>query len=381
MQQEEHQSIFTGDLLIPSLRRAVAAMGFSEATPVQRRAIPAFLQGQDLIVQAPTGTGKTAAFGIPIVQMTDSSRRGAQALILSPTRELAIQTAQAMQKLAQFQKGLRVATLYGGEPIARQLSALRAQPQIIIATPGRLIDHIRRRSLSLSAVRIVVLDEADRMLDMGFQDELNSVLASVPTDRQTVLFSATLPKGILDIAQNYQRGAKHIAVRQDTLTVASVRQFYTTVNKGEKQAELMALLKEARPRLCLIFVNTKRMADTLCDQLKGQALRADVLHGDIHQQKRERIMKAFRTGRLDILVATDVAARGIDVRNIDLVVNFDLPSDSESYVHRIGRTGRAERSGTAHTLIYRREIRRLNAIITDTRASIRQSAPGLAAAV
>ncbi len=381
MQQEDNQSIFTGDLLIPSIKRAVAAMGFTLTTPVQQQVIPAFLQGQDLIVQAPTGTGKTAAFGIPIAQLTDSRKQGAQALILSPTRELAIQTAQVLQKLAQYQKGLRIATLYGGEPIARQLSALRARPQIIVATPGRLIDHIQRRSVSLSAVRIVVLDEADRMLDMGFQDELNRVLASVPAIHQTVLFSATLPGGILDIAANYQREAKHITIKQDTLTVKSVKQFYTTVNQGAKQNELMSLLKEAKPRLCLVFVNTKRMADSLCEDLQGKNLRADVLHGDINQQKRERIMKAFRTGRIDILVATDVAARGIDVRNIDLVVNYDLPIDSESYVHRIGRTGRAERAGTAHTLIYRREIRKLNAIITDTKASIQRMNPGLAAAV
>lgn len=379
--QEDNQSLFGGDLLFPGIRRAVAAMGYTQTTPVQQQAIPAFLQGHDLLVQAPTGTGKTAAFGIPVAQLTDSRKRAAQALILSPTRELAIQTAQVLQKLTQYEKGMRIAVLYGGEPIGRQLSALRAQPQIIVATPGRLIDHIQRRSVSLNAVRTVVLDEADRMLDMGFQDELNRVLSAVPKERQTVLFSATLPRGIMDIAASYQREARHIAIRQDTMTVKSVKQYYTTVNNGAKQSELMSLLKEADPRLCLVFVNTKRMADSLCEDLQGKNLRADVLHGDINQQKRERIMKAFRTGRLDILVATDVAARGIDVRNIDLVVNYDLPIDSESYVHRIGRTGRAERAGTAHTLIYRREIRKLNAIITDTKASIQRMNPGLAAAV
>jgi ATP-dependent RNA helicase DeaD len=226
-----------------------------------------------------------------------------------------------------------------------------------------------------------VLDEADRMLDMGFKDDLDYILDAVPGKRQTVLFSATLPRGILEIARNYQRNAKHIVIKQDTLTVESVRQFYTTVNNGAKKSELLALLKGTGCTLCLVFVNTKRMADTLCEELKKQNLRADVLHGDINQQKRERIMNSFRAGGLDILVATDVAARGIDVRNIDLVVNYDLPMDSDSYVHRIGRTGRANKAGTAHTLIYRQETGKLNAIMRDTNAAIQRMAPALVAAV
>ena len=378
---EDNQSVFAGTTLLPDIRRAIASMGFVKATPVQEKTIPSFLEGHDLIVQAPTGTGKTGAFGIPISQLIDPRKRSAQALIMSPTRELAIQTTRVLQKLTQFQKGVRIVTLYGGEPIGRQLSALRLSPQIIVATPGRLIDHIERRSVNLSTIKIVVLDEADRMLDMGFKDDLHRILSGIPANRQTVLFSATLPKGIMEIASNYQHDAKHIVIKQDTMTVKSVKQFYTTVDNGAKKNELMALLRDADPTLCLIFVNTKRMADTLCEDLKTQSLRADVLHGDINQQKRERIMNSFRTGRLDILVATDVAARGIDVRNIDLVVNYDLPIDSESYVHRIGRTGRAEKMGTAHTLIYRRETRKLNEIMTDTKAAIQRMAPSLAAAV
>ena len=378
---EDNQSVFAGTTLFPDIRRAIDSMGFVKATPVQEKTIASFLEGHDLIVQAPTGTGKTGAFGIPISQLIDSRKRSAQALIMSPTRELAIQTTRVLQKLTQFQKGVRIVTLYGGEPIGRQLSALRSSPQIIVATPGRLIDHIERRSVNLSTIKIVVLDEADRMLDMGFKDDLHRILSGIPANRQTVLFSATLPKGIMEIASNYQHDAKHIVIKQDTMTVKSVKQFYTTVDNGAKKNELMALLRDAAPTLCLIFVNTKRMADTLCEDLKTQSLRADVLHGDINQQKRERIMNSFRTGRLDILVATDVAARGIDVRNIDLVVNYDLPIDSESYVHRIGRTGRAEKMGTAHTLIYRRETRKLNEIMTDTKAAIQRMAPSLAAAV
>ncbi len=378
---EENNKVFAGIELAGDVKRAIDAMGFVKATPVQEKTIPTFLTGADLIVQAPTGTGKTGAFGIPIAQMIDARDVNAQALILSPTRELAIQTTRVLLNLTRFKKGLRIATLYGGESIYRQFEALRRRPQIIVATPGRLIDHIDRGSVNLGSVRTVVLDEADRMLDMGFKDDLNYILSAVPVKRQTVLFSATLPRGILEIARNYQRNAKHIVIRQDTLTVKSVQQFYTTVNGGAKKAELLALLKDKERNLCLVFVNTKRMADALCEDLRREGLKADALHGDINQQKRERIMNSFRTGRLDILVATDVAARGIDVQNIDLVVNFDLPIDSESYVHRIGRTGRADRLGTAHTLIYRQETGKLNAIMRDTNAAIQRMTPALVAAV
>jgi ATP-dependent RNA helicase DeaD len=378
---EEFQKVFAGIELAPDVKRAIDGMGFVKATPVQEKTIPAFLEGCDLIVQAPTGTGKTGAFGIPIAQMTDLRIRGAQALVLSPTRELAIQTTRVLQKLTQFMKGVRIATLYGGERIEKQFSILRTRPQIIVATPGRLTDHLRRGTVNLETIKTVVLDEADRMLDMGFQEDLTKILQMVPGERQTVLFSATLPREILEIARNYQRNAKHIVIKQDTLTVKTVQQYYTTVNSGAKESELLSLLKGAASTLCLVFVNTKRMADTLCADLKKQNLRVDALHGDINQQMREKIMNSFRTGGLDILIATDVAARGIDVRNIDLVVNYDLPMDSESYVHRIGRTGRADQFGTAHTLIYRQETGKLNAIMHDTKAAIQRVAPTLAAAV
>ena len=378
---EKNQNVFAGIELTSDVQRAIDGMGFVRATPVQEKTVPAFLTGCDLVVQAPTGTGKTGAFGIPIAQMVDLRDRYVQALILCPTRELAIQTTQVLRRLTQFRRGVRIATLYGGERIERQFSALRARPQIIVATPGRLIDHLRRGTANLNTVKTVVLDEADRMLDMGFQEDLDVILRTVPTERQTVLFSATLPREILQIARNYQRDAKHIVIKQDALTVESVQQFYTTVNSGAKKNELLTLLRGNQHALCLVFVNTKRMADALCEDLKMQNLRADALHGDINQQKRERIMNSFRTGGLDILVATDVAARGIDVRNIDLVVNYDLPLDSESYVHRIGRTGRADRLGTAHTLIYRQETGKLNAIMRDTKAAIQRTAPVLVAAV
>ncbi len=379
MIKENH--MFAGVELSPEIQMAISGMGFVKATPVQEKTILPFLNGSDLIVQAPTGTGKTGAFGIPIVQSIDACSTQAQALILSPTRELAIQTARVLQKLAQHRKGVRVATLYGGENIQRQFAILRRRPQIIVATPGRLLDHIERRSVNLGTVKTVVLDEADRMLDMGFQEDLNGILSAVPAQRQTVLFSATISRGIQQIAKNYQRDAKHIVIKQDTLTVKTVQQFYTPVNNGGKKGELLALLRGNEHALCLVFVNTKRMADMLCDELKRQAFRVDALHGDINQQKRERIMNSFRTGGLDILVATDVAARGIDVGNIDLVVNYDLPIDSDCYVHRIGRTGRADRSGTAHTFVYCQEVGMLHAIMRDTNAAIQRTTPKLVAAV
>lgn len=378
---EQNQTTFAGLSLETAVARAVDVMGFVQATPVQEKTIPDFLAGGDLIVQAPTGTGKTGAFGIPIAQMVDPRNRCAQALVLSPTRELAMQTTKVLQKLTQYKRGIRIATLYGGERIEKQFSVLRAKPQIIVATPGRLIDHIKRRTVFLNTVKTVVLDEADRMLDMGFQEDINEILQTVPDQRQMVLFSATLPRGIMQIARSYQHDAKHIVIRQDTLTVKSVKQYYTTVNNGAKKSELLALLRGREHALCLVFVNTKRMADSLCEDLKKHNLRADALHGDINQQKRERIMNSFRAGGLDILVATDVAARGIDVRNIDLVVNYDLPIDSESYVHRIGRTGRADRLGTAHTLIYRQETGKLNMIMRDTKAAIKRLPAALVKAV
>lgn len=378
---ETNQTPFAGVELSNDIKQAIVSMGYVKATPVQEKTIPVFLTGSDLIVQAPTGTGKTAAFGIPIAQMLNPGERVAQVLILSPTRELALQTTGVLRKLMQYKRDIRIATLYGGERIEKQFSVLRMRPQIIVATPGRLIDHIQRRTVNLNTVKIVVLDEADRMLDMGFQADLNRILQTASTERQTVLFSATISKDIKAIAENYQKDAKYIIIKQDTLTVKLVKQFYTTVNTGAKKTELLALLNSVEHSLCLVFVNTKRMADKLCEDLQKNNLRADVLHGDINQQKRERIMNSFRSGRLDILVATDVAARGIDVLNIDVVINYDIPMDSESYVHRIGRTGRANRLGTAYTLIYRQETGKLNTIMRDTKAVIQRMSPALGAAV
>jgi len=359
--------------LSPSIKRAIDGMGFNDATPVQDKTIKPFLDGLDLVVQAPTGTGKTCAFGIPVSQDIDTHSRDALVLILSPTRELAIQTSKVIQKLTQYKKDVRIATVYGGENIQKQLASLRRRPQIIIATPGRLLDHISRRTVKLDTIKTVVLDEADRMLDMGFRKDLDKILNAVPEKRQTVMFSATLSKDIMAITKNYQHQAKHIAIKQETLTVKSVQQYYTTVNIGEKKRELLSLLENNDYVTSLIFVNTKRMADRLCAGLKKSGYCAGALHGDMKQQSRDKIMKSYRSGGLDILVATDVAARGIDVSNIDAVINYDIPNDSDCYVHRIGRTGRAGQDGIAHTFVYKQEISKLNTLMRDTNAVIMQA--------
>ncbi len=360
--------------LSPSILKAIVRMGFESATPVQDQTIKPFLDGLDLIVQAPTGTGKTGAFGIPVSQNVETKSRSAQVLILSPTRELAMQTSAVLQRLTQYKENVRIATLYGGENIQKQFAALRRHPHIVIATPGRLLDHIARRTIKLDAIETVVLDEADIMLDMGFRKDLDKILKAVPQKRQTVLFSATLSKEIMAITKSYQHQAKHIAIKQNALTVESVQQYYTTVGGGAKKPELLSLLQNDEYVTALVFVNTKRMADKLSAGLKRDGYCVAALHGDMKQTQRAKVMKAYRAGNVNILVATDVAARGIDVNNIDVVINYDIPNDSNCYVHRIGRTGRANQQGVAHTLIYKQETGKLKAMMQDIKAEIVQSA-------
>lgn len=356
--------------LSPNILRAIEKMGFEQATPVQDQSIKPFLDGLDLTVQAPTGTGKTGAFGIPISQTIDTREKKAQVLILSPTRELAMQTSKVLTQLLQYKSNARIATIYGGVNIQKQFTALRRHPQIIIATPGRLLDHLSRRTVKLDHIKTVVLDEADRMLDMGFRKDLDDILRAMPKKRQTILFSATMSKEIMNITKKYQHNAKRIVIAQDTLTVKSVQQFYTTVNKGAKKSTLITMLKNNEYNSALVFVNTKRMADSLSMGLKKNGYIAGSLHGGMQQKHRDKIMQSYRSGNLKILVATDVAARGIDVNNIDVVINYDIPNDSDCYVHRIGRTGRANQNGVAHTLIYKQELGKLNAVMHDTKAEI-----------
>lgn len=357
--------------LSPEMFRALDTMGFGTATPVQIETIPAMLEKRDLIVQAPTGSGKTCAFGIPTIELIDISKANTQFVILCPTRELAIQITDVLHKLTLYIHGIRICPIYGGARFNTQIAALRRKPQIIVATPGRLMDHMRRKTVNLEQVSCVVLDEADRMLDMGFREDIDIILKSVPEERQTILFSATLSKEIKQIAKEYQKDAKIIHIKQDTLTVDTVKQYYTKVPKGEKINALKLFLKEKLFNKSLIFVGTKSMADTVAEELSKDNFSTEVIHGDIHQRQRDSVMKKYRTSDVNILVATDVAARGIDVEDIDAVINFDIPNDSDSYVHRIGRTGRANKNGVAYTFLYAREQSKLDSIIKDTKATIK----------
>ncbi len=345
------------------IQQSLRRMKFEKPTPVQQLTIAPFLAGEDLLVQAPTGTGKTGAFGMPIIQHIDRASRTTQALILSPTRELALQITSVLRNLSQSKPGIRIATVYGGENINKQIAWLRTTPHIIIATPGRLLDHMQRKTVQLKSIRTVVLDEADRMLDMGFRKDMEKILTATPQERQTVLFSATIPQEIYMIASKFQKQAKEISVEQKSLAVETVKQYYTAINPGKKNDALFALLKNNNFPLTLVFVNMKHRADKLALQLRQQGFRAAALHGNMNQNQRDRVMKQYRTGKLDTLVATDIAARGIDVKNIDAVINFDAPLDDESYVHRIGRTGRADHEGIAYTFIYQDEADRLRKMI------------------
>lgn len=358
--------------LNPQILRGIADMGFEEATPIQSQAIPVVLSGVDVIGQAQTGTGKTAAFGIPILQKVDPSLRKTQVLILSPTRELAIQVADEIRKLAKYMHGVKVLPVYGGQDISRQIKALKGGVQIIIGTPGRLLDHLRRKTIRPDFVHTIVLDEADEMLNMGFREDIETILGQLPEERQTMLFSATMPKPILEIAKRYLHEPEIVKVIQKELTVPKIEQYYYEVNPRKKNEVLSRLLDMYDPSLSLVFCNTKRKVDELVADLKGRGYFAEGLHGDMKQSQRDRVMNGFRNGRTDILVATDVAARGIDVDDVEAVFNYDVPQDDEYYVHRIGRTGRAGREGRAFTLVVGKEIYKLKDIQRYCKTKIRR---------
>lgn len=348
--------------LYPAILRAVEEMGFEEMSPIQSKAIPAMLTGKDIVGQAQTGTGKTAAFGIPLLQRVDPKERTLQALVLCPTRELAIQVAEEFRKLALFMHGIKILPVYGGQEISKQIRSLKGGVQVIIGTPGRVMDHMRRKTIRLEDIKIVVLDEADEMLNMGFREDIETILKDVPKERQTAMFSATMPGPILEIARIYQKNAEMIRVVRKELTVPKIEQYYYEVSPKNKEEILSRLLDMYNPKLSLIFCNTKKMVDELTSNLQGRGYFAEGLHGDMKQQQRDRVMNSFRNGRTEILVATDVAARGIDVDDVEAVFNYDVPQDDEYYVHRIGRTGRAGREGKAFTLVVGREVYKLRDI-------------------
>ena len=343
--------------------RAVKEMGFESMSPIQQEAIPAVLKGEDIIGQAQTGTGKTAVFGIPVLQMIEPHVKGVQCIVLCPTRELAIQAADEIRKYAKYMHGIKVLPIYGGQDINRQIRSLAGNVQIVVGTPGRVMDHMRRHTLKLKNIKVMVLDEADEMLNMGFREDIETILQGVNEEHQTVLFSATMPQAILEITSQYQKpDAKHIQIQKKELTVPLVKQYYYEVKRENKEEVAARLLDYYNPRQTLIFCNTKKMVDELSEKLKGRGYFAEGLHGDLSQAQRDKVMNGFRNGTTEILIATDVAARGIDVDDVEAVINYDVPQDIEYYVHRIGRTGRAGRSGRSFTLVVGREIYKIREI-------------------
>lgn len=370
----------TMDMLSPELRQVIAELGYRALTPIQERSIPLLLAGQDLIAQSETGSGKTGAFAMPIVERLNPRHKRAQALVLCPTRELCAQVARQLRRLGCRIPGLQVAVVSGGQPFRPQAQALQSGAQIVVGTPGRLLDHLRRGSISLSSVTIVVLDEADRMLDMGFEDDMRAILGACPTRRQTALFSATYPPGIEAISRSYQTKPVRLSSgSNDRLAAAgraAIRQFVIEVAAEDKVALLKSLLGHHKPDSAIVFCNQKSTASALAQDLVAVGLSAAALHGDLEQRDRDRVMATFRNRSIRILIATDVAARGIDVENVTIVFNFDLPAKPEVYLHRIGRTGRAGSAGLAIALATQRESHKIEAIEVFTSVSMqRQSAP------
>lgn len=352
--------------------RAVEEMGYEEATEIQAKAIPLLLDGKDVVGRSQTGTGKTAAFGLPAAAMIDpEGARRVQTLILCPTRELAMQASQELEKFSKYLPYVKTCAIYGGADIERQITQLKKGVNIVVGTPGRVMDHICRHTLHLEELRMVILDEADEMLNMGFREDIEEILQYIPEERQTVLFSATMPPQIMAITGEYQRDPVVVGVEQKSRTVEKIAQFYYEVPMGRKTDALQMLLIAFEPKLSMIFCNTKAMVDELTENLVAKGFKAAGLHGDMKQQSRTQVLNAFKGGRLNILIATDVAARGIDVDDVDAVFNYDIPQDNEYYIHRIGRTGRAGRSGTAYTIVSgRKQVYELKEIARFTKADI-----------
>ena len=348
--------------LSPNMLKGIKDMGFEETSPIQSQAIPVIMAGHDIIGQAQTGSGKTAAFGVPLLEKVDPENKKTQILVLSPTRELAIQVANEIRKLGKYMHGIKILPVYGGQDITIQIRSLKGGAHIIIGTPGRVMDHLRRKTIRCEEVNMVVLDEADEMLNMGFREDIETILEYVPNERQTILFSATMPKPILDITKKFQKDAKIIKVVKKELTVPSIEQYYYDVKRKDKIEVLTRLLDYYAPKLSVIFCNTKRMVDELAGELTGRGYFAEGLHGDMKQSQRDRVMNSFRNGRTEILIATDVSARGIDVDDVEAVFNYDIPQDDEYYVHRIGRTGRAGKTGRAFTFVKGKEVYKLKDI-------------------
>ena len=337
--------------LSPEIMRALDKKGYVQATPVQGGAIPYFMKWEDVIAKAPTGTGKTFAFGIPMVEHIDPESDAVQGLVLAPTRELAIQIMEELRDLCEFKEGVRAVVLYGGQPIDKQINQLKKRPQIVVATPGRLMDHMKRRTVRLDQVQTVVLDEADRMLDMGFIHDVTRILDQIKHRRNMGMFSATISREVMDISWVYQRDPVEIIVRPDEQNKPDIQQYRIEVDRNEKAEITARILDAAGYERAIAFCNTKNMTDRLTGLLRMRGITCEAIHGDIQQSVREKTLGKFRRGELRVLVATDVAARGLDIDDVDVVFNYDVPDENEYYVHRIGRTGRAKRHGVAYTLV------------------------------
>lgn len=356
---ENRNLIFNETNLSNELKRALDENGYVEATPIQTQTLPYMLDGKDIIGQSQTGTGKTAAYGLPIIDSIDVEIDKVQALILCPTRELALQVVNEMRKFAKYKSDVKCLAVYGGENIERQIQSLKRGVKIVVGTPGRIIDHMRRRTLKFGNVKTVVLDEADEMLNMGFEEDMETILNAVPEQRQTVLYSATMNDRILGIAKKYLKDPVTVKIKSKELTVDKIKQIAIEVKQPMKEQVLTRIIDINNPEKTVVFCNTKKKVDDLIESLKQKGYKAESLHGDIKQIQRERIMKRFKAGEFPILVATDVVARGIDVDGLELVVNYDVPQEDEYYVHRIGRTGRNGADGKAYTFVVGREKKKL----------------------
>ena len=367
--------------LSKELLKATSSMGFETTTPIQSQTIPKILLGKDIIGRAATGTGKTAAFGLPAIEGIDEESRAVQVLILCPTRELAIQVSSEMNKFLKYKRNVSSLPVYGGQPIQRQLFGLRRGVQIVVGTPGRTLDHIERGSLRLGNVKMVVLDEADEMLNMGFREDIQRILKGVPSSRQTVLFSATMPREVLALTKKFQRNPEMINIANEEVRTKMIEQSYFDIEASSKTRLLAQLLTEHSPRLSIVFCNTQRKVDAVCDDLRANGFFSAAIHGGIRQSKRDSIMNKFRNEKFNVLVATDVAARGLDVSNIEIIFNYGIPKETESYIHRIGRTGRAGKTGKAISLVSREERRMIHDIMyysnTDIKLTKAEGLPDL----
>ncbi|MBO0929604.1 DEAD/DEAH box helicase [Fibrella sp. HMF5036] len=370
VQPDANQRTFADLNLSPDILAAVTEMGFTTPSPIQAEAIPPILAGRDVIGQAQTGTGKTAAFGIPALELVDPNDRSVQVLILCPTRELAVQVTEELRKLSKFKRGIYIETIYGGDSIDRQIRSLKKGVHIVVGTPGRVMDHMERNTLKLDNAKMIILDEADEMLDMGFREDIENILGDFPAERQTVLFSATMSKPILSITQRFQQDPVLVKVVKKELTAVNIEQVYFEIKPRAKTEVMCRLIDLYDLKLMLVFCNTKRKVEEIVEDMMIRGYAAEGLHGDLRQQQRNNVMSKFRAGTTTILVATDVAARGIDVDNVDAVINYDIPLDEEYYVHRIGRTGRAGKSGRAFSFVSRDEKFRFRDIQNYTKVRV-----------